>query len=62
MRVAGEILHSLQMLGGIAALEIERVLGSRGSVSAKEGFIDALYEIRQITYKSDGEEPETVTT
>ena len=51
-----EILYSLRMFDDMAAAEMSRVLGSSGSMSAKEEFVDTLYEIRQITYKSESEE------
>ena len=53
-----EILYSLRMFDEIAAQEMAQVLGSPGSQSAKEAFIETLYEIRQVTYLSDGEEAE----
>ena len=51
-----EILYSLRMFDDMAALEMSRVLGSSGSMSAKEEFVDTLYEIRHITYLSESEE------
>ncbi len=45
-----EILFSLRMFDEIAAREMDRILGSPGSKSAKEEFIDTLYEIREKTY------------
>ena len=53
-----EILYSLRMFDEMAGQEIERVLGSPGSMSAKQDFVDALYEIRQVTYLSEEEESE----
>ena len=53
-----EILYSLRMFDEMAALEMDRVLGSPGSMSAKQEFVNTLYEIRQITYMSEGEEDE----
>ena len=57
-----QVLYSLRMFDEMAALEIVRVLGSPGPISAKEDFIDALYEIRQITYLSDGIEAVATAT
>ena len=53
-----QILYSLRMFDEMAALEIDRVLGTPGSLSAKQEFVDTLYEIRHITYMSDVEETE----
>ena len=51
-----EILYSLRMFDGMASEEMLRVLGSSGSQSAKEEFIDTLYDIRQVTYLREEEE------
>ena len=55
-----EILYSLRMFDEMAGQEMEHVLASPGSMSAKQEFVDTLYEIRQITYLSDDEEPDSV--
>lgn len=51
-----QILYSLRMFDEIASREMERVLGSPGSMKAKNEFIQTLYEIRERTYLSKPDE------
>lgn len=47
------VLMSARLFDEMATKEIEKVLGSAGSKSAKEKFIEAVYRIRTKTYHSD---------
>lgn len=50
------VLYSLPVFDRIASQEIERVLASNASRTAKEAFIDHVYSIRLKTYFSADEE------
>lgn len=47
------ILMSARLFDEMATKEIEKVLGSAGSKSAKEKFIETIYRIRTRTYHAD---------
>jgi hypothetical protein len=47
------VLMSARLFDEMATKEIEKVLGSAGSKSAKERFIESIYRIRTKTYHSD---------
>lgn len=55
-----QILLSKRVFDELAAQEINRILGSPGSVKAKEAFINLVYEIRKKTYQKDWSEPSTI--
>ncbi|MDP8243622.1 MAG: hypothetical protein P9L94_06045 [Candidatus Hinthialibacter antarcticus] len=50
------ILYSPRLFDEMAASEMLRVLGSQGSVKAKQEFIDTVYKIRIKTYNPDWEQ------
>lgn len=52
-----QVLLSKRVFDEMAAREINRVLGSPGSMKAKETFVNLVYEIRKKTYHKDWSEP-----
>jgi hypothetical protein len=48
-----QILLSLRMFDELACQEISRVLGSSGSTTAKNRFVQMIYDIRKKTYFPD---------
>lgn len=48
-----QVLVSKRTFDEMAAREIQRILGSPGSMKAKQEFINTLYEIRKKTYHKD---------
>lgn len=53
-----QILLSLRMFDEMACQEISRVLGSSGSTTAKDRFVQMIYDIRKKTYFPDWDKKE----